>query len=113
MSIGDDELRELARQYPEMAEGMESGVTYYFIPGLRLPDGCTPDHMDALLCPTGRDGYPSRLFLEQSVTCPTARNWNASNVRILERNWFAVSWMVKAPGLRLAQLLAAHLEAFR
>lgn len=113
MTIGDDELRELLRQYPDMEEGTEAGVRYYRIPGLRLPEGCTPDRVDALLCPTGRDGYPSRLFLEKAVTCRTARNWNASNVRILERNWFAVSWMVKTPNLRLAQLLAAHLEAFR
>lgn len=113
MTITDDELRELLRQYPDMEEGTETGVRYYLIPGLRLPEGCTPERVDALLCPTGRDGYPSRLFLEQAVTCRTARNWNASNVRILERNWFAVSWMVKTPNLRLAQLLAAHLEAFR
>ena len=113
MSIGDDELRELIRQYPETAEGTEGGVTYYLIPNLRLPEGCTPEQVDGLLCPTGRDGYPSRLFLDRPVTCRTARNWNASNVRVLERNWFAVSWMVKTPGLRLAQLLAVHLEAFR
>jgi hypothetical protein len=113
MAIGDDELRELTRQYPDVAEGTEAGVTYYLIPGIRLPEGCTPDCVDALLCPAGRDGYPSRLFLEKAVSCRHARNWNSSNVRILERNWFAVSWMVKAPSLRLAQLLAAHLEAFR
>lgn len=113
MAIPDDEVNELMRQYPDMAEGMEAGATYYLIPGLRLPEGCMPDRVDGLLCPTGRDGYPSRLFLDRTVTCRTARNWNASNVRILERNWVAVSWMVKTPNLRLAQLLAAHLEAFR
>ena len=113
MTTRDDELRELLRQYPELAEGTEAGVTYYLIPGLRLPKGCTPDRVDALLCPTSRDGYPSRLFLEKIVTSRTSHNWNASNVRILERNWFAVSWMLKTPNLRLAQLLAAHLEAFR
>lgn len=113
MTSGDDELRELLRQYPELEEGTEAGITYYIIPSLRLPEGCTPDRVDALLCPKGRDGYSSRLFLERAVTCQAARNWNASNVRILERNWFAVSWRVSAPNLRLAQLLAAHLEAFR
>ena len=113
MAISDDEVRELLRQYPEVQAGTEAGVTYYFIPGLRLPEECAPDRLDALLCPTSRDGYPSRLFLGQAVTCPNARNWNASNVRILERNWFAVSWRVNTPNLRLAQLLAAHLEAFR
>lgn len=113
MAISDDELRELTRQYPEMEQGTEAGVTYILIPGLRLPEGCTPEHLDALLCPQGRDGYPSRLFLEKRVSCRNARNWNATDVRILERNWFAVSWRVNTPNLRLAQLLAAHLEAFR
>lgn len=113
MAAADDELRELLRQYPGLEEGTEAGVTYYFLPGVRLPEGCTPDRVDALLCPAGRDGYPSRLFLEEAVTCRSDRNWNASNVRILERNWFAVSWMLKTTNLRLAQLVAAHLEAFR
>lgn len=113
MPNDDTELSELSRQYPDVQVGTEAGLTYYLITGLRLPEGCTPDRLDGLLCPTGRDGYPSRLFLEKPVSCPTARNWNASNVRILERNWFAVSWRVNTPNLRLSQLLAAHLEAFR
>lgn len=113
MAITDDEVRELSRQYPAVEEGTEGGVVYYLIPDLRLPEGCTPDRVDALLCPTGRDGYPSRLFLAKAVSCRPARTWNASNVRILERNWFAVSWRVSTPNLRLAQLLGAHLEAFR
>ena len=113
MTTSDEELRELSRQYPEIEEGTEGGLRYYLIPGLRLPEGCTPDSVDGLLCPAGRDGYSSRLFLDKPVSCRTTRNWNASNVRILERNWFAVSWRVNQPNLRLAQLLAAHLDAFR
>lgn len=108
----DDEIRELVRQHPETQEGTEAGVRYFLIPNLRLPDGCTPDKADALLCPAGRDGYPSRLFFSSTITSRHVRNWNASNVRILERNWFAVSWRVNA-NLRLAQMVAAHLEAFR
>lgn len=112
MATIDEQIRELLRHHPDAEEGTEAGVRYFLIPGLRLPDGCTPDRAAALLCPTARDGYPSRLFLEKRVSCRTARNWNVSNVRILERNWFAVSWRVN-PNLRLAQMVAAHLEAFR
>lgn len=112
MPINDDEVRELVRHHPGVEEATEGGVTYYLIPGLRLPEGCTPAVVDALLCPTAREGYPSRLFLSTAVSCRTARNWNASNVRILERNWFAISWKVNA-SLRLAQMVAAHLEALR
>lgn len=112
MTTADDEVRELLRQHPDTQEGTEAGVRYFLIPGLRLPAGCSPDRADALLCPTPRDGYPSRLFFAEAVACSTPRNWNASNVRIMERNWFAISWKVN-PNLRLAQMVAAHLTAFQ
>jgi hypothetical protein len=107
-----DQVAELSRWHPTVQEGIEAGITYYLLPGLHLPKGCTPDVADGLLCPSPRDGYPSRLFLDRQVTTATPRNWNASNVRLFERNWFAVSWKVN-PSLRLAQMIAAHLEAFR
>jgi hypothetical protein len=82
-------------------------VTFLLIPQLFLPAGCTPECIEALLCPTARDGYPSRLFLAAQVK---PRSW--STARILERNWFMVSWRIRE-GLRLAQMVLAHLGAFK
>lgn len=112
MDFPDDEVRELVALYGDVQAAVEGGVTYFLFPGLMLPAGCSPATSDALLCPTPRDGYNSRLFLAQPLSAGPGRNWSASNVRILERNWFAVSWRVPE-GLRLAQKVSVHLSAFR
>lgn len=88
----------------------EGGATFILIPSLELPTGCSPAHVDILLCPTPRDGYESRLFFAAQIQGGRSQNWNAQNVRILERSWFAFSW--KAPsGLRLVQMLSDHMSA--
>ena len=112
MNTADEQLDELTRLFPDVEEAVEDGVRYFLILGFRLPPGRIPEQVDALLCPSPRDGYPSRLFLAQPVMGGRGSNWNSANVRILERNWFALSWRVN-PTLRLAQMVAAHLEAFR
>jgi len=110
VTFPDDQVGELVRLYPHTTEAQEAGVPYFLIPELALPAGQNPPQVDALLCPNGRDGYPSRLFLSQALANLAGRNW--TNVRILERNWFAVSWRIR-DGLRLAQMVRAHLDAFR
>jgi hypothetical protein len=112
MSFPGDQVEELKRLLPNVQRCSEGGRTYIYLPGLSLPEGCSPARTDALLCPTERDGYPSRLFFADRIQCPASRNWNALGVRILERNWNAFSWRVNT-NLRLAQLLAAHLKGLR
>lgn len=112
MTFPEDQVAELARLFPGTKQAEEAGVSYFLIPELPLPSGRNPEQCDALLCPTGRDGYPSRLFLAEAIATPTGLTWSSSNVRILERNWFAVSWRIKE-GLRLLQMVRAHLDAFR
>jgi hypothetical protein len=110
MPFPTDQVKELVAMFPGTAYSEEGGVGYFRVPSLLLPRGSTPESCDALLCPTGRDGYPSRLFLSQAVVTPKGLNW--TNVRVFEQNWFAVSWRIRA-GLRLAQMLRAHWDAFR
>lgn len=106
------ELEELLELCPEALESEEAGVTFYLLPQLEMPIGRSPARVDALLCPSARDGYSSRLFLAEQVSAGTKTlNWNRQ-IRVLERNWFAVSWRTPS-GLRLAQMVAIHLEAFR
>ena len=85
---------------------------YILLPQLRLPDGCTPSQSDALLCLDARDGYPTRLFFSQQVSCKNPLNWNGQNVLILQRNWFAYSWNYVASG-RPMEVLAQHLKALQ
>ena len=86
--------RNLRALCPEARTHSEMAVKYVFLPGLRLPDGCSPATDDCLLCLGPRDGYENRPFFSQVVSSPAQRNWNSHNIRIFERNWFAFSWRV-------------------
>ena len=106
-----DELRALVAGVMEASEG---GATYFLLPGLLLPEGCAPAAVDALLCPTTHNSYPTRLFVAQQITPPTPRGLGWSQARILDRVWHVLSWRVDGgPQLRLVQMVAEHLRAFR
>jgi hypothetical protein len=114
MAYSPEEIEELRLAFPGVAELSEGGVGYYFIPNLRLPDGTRPEKVDALLCPHPAHGYPSRLFFAQRLECGKNLNWYPANgTRILERVWYAISWRLNSPGLRLVQLVALHLKPLR
>lgn len=112
MNYPEDQVEELKQICPGARQCEEGGVPYFFLPELHLPDGCSPQQVDALLCPTSHHGYSSRLFLSERVQSPQARNWSTT-ARLFERNWHAISWNFQQPNLRLAQILALQLRAFR
>lgn len=107
-----DPIEELKKLFGIVLRSEESGKTYFLIPQLAMPDGCTPARTDVLLCPSERDGYPSRLFFAERVACKGTPNWTTV-VRILERTWHAFSWRVPQTDLRPAQLVLAHLKGLR
>jgi hypothetical protein len=111
--LSQDQVDELKGLYPGLSLITEAGVHYLLIPNLPLPNGCVPEKLDVLLCPTARDGYSSRLFFAQQVRGPRPLNWNANGVRISERNWHAFSWKIGASAQRLAQMVASHLTALQ
>ena len=112
MEFSAEQLQELRELCPGAQPCGEGGVPYIFLPQLSLPEGCTPAQIDALLCPTAHHGYTSRLFLAQRISSPQSRNWS-TETRIMERTWYAISWKFEQPNLRLAQILALQLRAFR
>jgi hypothetical protein len=90
----------------------EAGLHYIFLPGLRMPKGCTPEVVDCLLCLDSRDGYPTRLFFATQVSAPgKSLNWNGA-AHILGRNWVAYSWK-DAAAPHPVQILLGHLDALR
>lgn len=103
-----DELKQIC---PTVAMCEEAGLKYIFLSGLVLPEGCTPGVVDALLCISPRDGYPSRLFFAQQIKSKKSQNWNGTNVSILDKNWFAYSWKLTIADQRPAEILANHLRA--
>lgn len=111
MSFPQDQIEELKRIAPSLSIAEEGGYTYIYIEKLRLPDGCNPQVVDALLCPTPVPGYNSRLYLSSQITGCPALNWNGL-LRVLDRSWYAVSWRT-AQASTLAATLLIHLNAFR
>lgn len=109
--LPSDQLAELRRAYPGAQLTEEGGTEFVFLPQLELPDTVTPERTDALLCPSPRDGYSSRLYLADRPTGGVAneRNWHVTGLRIIGRPWHAASWQTPN-GLRLVQMIAAHLD---
>jgi len=108
-SFPPDQVEELKRFFPGVSTAQEVGTTYFLLPDAALPPGCSPSRCDMLLCPTERDGYPSRLYFAQQLQTNANRNWNGS-CRVLDRTWWTFSWKIET-GLRLIQMIRAHLKA--
>lgn len=117
MNFPQEQVEELKQLFSAVEMAEEGGYVFFLIPNLRLPNGCTPETIDALLCPMPRDGYTSRLFFSQKIEKNPppnpALNWNSTDQRILERNWYAYSWKINRSDLRLAQMVANHLKPLR
>lgn len=112
MSYPSEQTDELKRYCGKLSVLPEGGISFLLMESLQLPAGCDPAVCDALLCPVAKDGYPSRLYFSVQVASRYTRNWNCSNARIGERNWFAFSWKVDLQNPTLPQLLIAHLNGF-
>ena len=111
MTFPENQIKELKKIVPSISYAEEGGYTYILLENLQLPEGCIPSIVNALLCPSPREGYESRLFFESMITGCPQRNWNGK-IRVLERNWFAFSWRVPS-NLRLAEILLVHLKPLR
>lgn len=113
MAYPQEQIDELKRYCSKVSGLAEGNATYLLLEGLQLPEGCEPSSSDALLRPfKGGDGYPSQLYFAVQVKSPYSRNWNVSNARICERNWFAFSWNVNVTSPTLVKILLAHLSGF-
>ena len=113
MGYPQDQVDELKGYCSKVSALTEGNATFLHLEQLLLPPACKPALCDALLRPfTGGDGYPSQLYFSVLVKSPYTRNWNVSNARICEKNWFAFSWRVSLTSPTLAQILVAHLTGF-
>jgi len=61
--VAADQLQELTDPCGEVRELSEGGRVYLHLPKLKLPSGCVPAEVEALLCLQEHSGYPTRLFL--------------------------------------------------
>lgn len=107
MSITADALEELAAVCANATVMEEGGLTYIYLPRIVLPDG---GEAEALLCLSGRDGYPTRLFLSRQVN-GKGNNWSVH--RIFDKAWHTWSWRDVVADLRPIEVLSSHLAALR
>jgi hypothetical protein len=77
---------------------------------LKLPGGCNPGVLDALMALHQHSGYPTRLFLAQRVQ-GRGQNWTVHHV--LGRTWHTWSWNYVKADRRPAEVLAEHLRGLR
>jgi len=106
--ISENQLEEFLKFFPEAEKADEGGITYFFLPKLALPAGCTPQYVDALLCTSLRDGYQSRLFFTEAIKTPSPKTW--TNNRIFDKNWFVYSWQT-SNNLSLLQKILVHINS--
>lgn len=107
----DGEIRELKQIFgTNISLVEENAETFILIPNIKIPGGVDGQSVDLLFCPNPWGGYSSRLFFSRPIKTTAQLNWNTSNARLVERNWFAFSWRV-SEGLRLAETIMAYLEA--
>lgn len=113
MSFVEEQVEELKAIYPELAAAREGHTDFIRIENLILPEPCHPKVVSGLLCPSDRDGYPSRLFISEKVSYPGKANWNPTTGSvILGRQWWGLSWKTK-PGQTLLQMVIDHLGGFK
>lgn len=104
------ELEELDKICPGAAQVMDGGVTYFFLPSLRVPVNDNILEVDGMLCTQAHSGYMTRLFLSERIA-GKGTNWNVHNIGC--RPWHTWSWNNVPENLRPAQILAEHLRALR
>jgi len=109
MNYSDGEARELADRFPGTSQAEEAKLTYFRIPDVTLPDGCSPSPMTLLLCPSPIGDYAYRLYFAEKVRTPHEKNWIAS-AHILDQTWHAFSWQAKEK-VSLTQMVARLLRA--
>jgi hypothetical protein len=108
--MADEYLAELTAICGEARELVEAGIKFIHLRKLRLPGGCQPAEVEALLCLGTCNGYLTRLFLSQQVAGKRS-DWLPQH--ILGRTWYTWSWNGVPAHLRPAEILAEHLRALR
>lgn len=113
MNFSDEDLAELCTVCPGAVPMDEGGITYVYLPSLKLPTGRTPSEVEGLLRPQGAtnvDGYSTRLYLSMPFS-ECGQNWTQH--RILDKQWHTLSFNGVPETLRLVEILANHLEVLR
>jgi hypothetical protein len=108
MSESIAEFAKLKTLHADAILHQEGGNPVVLLPKLSFLSGGQSHTMDVLLFPSAHSGYDTRLFFERQTTSAKA-GW--TSCRVLERQWWAVSWKGVKPVLAWTAMLCEHLRA--
>jgi hypothetical protein len=108
MSDAAAEFTRLKMLHADAVLLQEGGKPVVLLPKFAFVSGTDNVTMDVLLHPSPHSGYDSRLFFEHQID---GRKANWSQHRVLDRNWWAVSWEKVKPPLSWTAMLCEHLRA--
>jgi hypothetical protein len=106
-----EKFEKLKLLFPDAELKQEGGAAIAFLPRLVIDNQGKRVTVKALLWPYPRDSYTSRLFLDQKLDAPKARNWKAFVIG--GATWWACSWQGVPNEGSWAEILAGHLGAFK
>ncbi len=102
------EFEKIKAIHPPAQLHKEGGSPVVLLPALPFKAAGRPVTMDALLHPSSHSGYATRLFFERRIE---GRGGNWTEHRVLERQWWALSWKDVEASLPWPAILFAHLRA--
>ena len=106
-----DQIDELKGLYSGLSLIEDVGVQYFLMPNLVTPKSCVPDRVDALLCPSARDGYTSRLFFARQVAEPLPAKLERQRRQDRRAELARIFMENRGVTRRLAQMVSSHLSA--
>ncbi len=109
--IDEDQLSALQIVCPGAVMMQEGGVTYVYLPRVRLPASCGSRMVEGLLRPgPGPDGYTTRLYLSEA--CPNrGQNWTTH--QILAKTWHTYSFNNVPADIPLIEIFSNHFTVLR
>jgi len=109
--LDEEQLAALQVVAPGAVEMQEAGVTYVYLPKVRLPASCGSKEVEGLLRPgPGPDGYTTRLYLSQPCANRGA-NWTVH--QILAKTWHTYSYNNVPADLPLIEIFSNHFKVLR
>jgi hypothetical protein len=108
MSDSAAEFAKLKTLQADAALLQEGGKPAVLLPKFSFLSGGQSHTMDLLLYPSFHSGYDSRLFFERKTAIAKA-GW--TTCRVLEREWWVVSWRGVKPLQPWTAMLCEHLRA--
>ena len=107
----DQQIDGLRAVFPDVQRVPIGGLVCAVIPKLKIQTVRGIVERRALLYPHPESNYTNRLFLDQVVDAPNAKNWQQRQLGA--EAWWVCSWNDVPANVTWTQMLQDHLRAYR